>query len=159
MKWVRDTGAKIRFVTNNPRFSRDFYYMKLNELGIHAEMDEIVTSSQLTAAYLRKNPEYGDVFIIGESQLRSELLDAGISLVEHPNPDTVVISFDTTLTYEKLMLAYHGLMAGARFIATNPDAVCPTPDGGSLMQVQLSQHWRQQQAAKLRKLSGSRRTC
>src|SRR5690625_7509521 len=46
------------------------------------------------------------------------------------DPDTILVSFDTTLIYEKLMIAFHALRNGAHFIATNPDFVCPTPDGG-----------------------------
>src|SRR5699024_10031335 len=38
--------------------------------------------------------------------------------------------FDTTLTYERLLTAFHALQKGARFIATNIDPVCPSPDGG-----------------------------
>ena len=129
LEWVREKGAKVRFVTNNPRFSRDFYLEKLMNLGIYAEVEEIITSAQVTADYLKENPKYGKIFVIGEGQLRKELLTAGLTMVES-DPDTVLISFDTTLTYEKIMVAYHALKKGAHFIATNQDAVCPTPDGG-----------------------------
>lgn len=130
LKWVRETGAKVRFVTNNPRFSRKFYANKLNRMGISAEIGEILTSASLTADYLSNNPQYGKVFMIGEDQLYNELTTAGIPLVKQEQPDTVLVSFDTTLTYEKLLFAFKSLNQGARFIATNPDAVCPTPDGG-----------------------------
>lgn len=130
LQWVRKNGAKVRFVTNNPRYSREFYVNKLNMLGISAEVKEVVTSAQLTANYLKKHPKYGSVFVIGEEQLKRELTSANLSLVESTQADTVLVSFDTTLTYDKLLVAYRSLNKGAHFIATNPDPVCPTSDGG-----------------------------
>lgn len=130
LDWVRGQGAKVRFVTNNPRFSREFYTDKLNKMGVSTTIDEIVTSAQFTANYLQQNAtKYGKVFIVGEKQLEKELLDAGVPMTDE-DPDTVLVSFDTTLDYEKLMIAFHALRKGAHFIATNPDFVCPTPDGG-----------------------------
>ncbi|MDY0406375.1 HAD-IIA family hydrolase [Virgibacillus sp. 179-BFC.A HS] len=130
LKWVRDNHLQVRFVTNNPRFSRRFYMEKLNRLQLQANLGEIVTSAQLTAKYLNEHADYGSVYVIGEEQLHKELAAANVDVVEHSQADTVLISFDTTVTYEKLMNAYHALKNGAHFIATNPDAVCPTPDGG-----------------------------
>lgn len=128
--WVREQGAKVRFVTNNPRFSRDLYADRLNHMGISTTIEEIVTSAQFTASYLKQNAEkYGKVYSIGEAQLESELVEAGVPMTDE-NPDTILVSFDTTLHYEKLMIAFRALKNGAHFIATNPDVVCPTPDGG-----------------------------
>src|SRR5690625_6473304 len=53
-----------------------------------------------------------------------------IPIVDHNRADTVLVSFDTTLNYHKLQTAYQALLNGASFIATNPDSVCPTPEGG-----------------------------
>lgn len=130
LKKLRETGAKIRFVTNNPRFSRKFYAEKLNDMAIDARVEEVVTSGWLTARYLKKNPTYGKVFMIGEKQLQSELLEVGVPLVEMDKADTVLVSFDTTLTYQKIQYAFQSIKNGANFIATNPDSVCPTPSGG-----------------------------
>lgn len=130
LRQLRDEGAKVRFVTNNPRFSREHYAKKLNDMGVEADVDEVVTSAWLTANYLKKNPSYGKIFMIGENQLRSELSDAGVEVVEAGETDTVLVSFDTTLRYARLQHAFLSIKNGANFIATNPDAVCPTPEGG-----------------------------
>src|SRR5690625_2858282 len=130
LEWVREIGAKVRFVTNNPRYSREFYTNKLNKFGIEAKVEEVVTSAKLTATYLENNPKYGDLFVIGEEQLREELLSVGLSIVESSQPDTVVVSFDTTLTYEKLLCAYRSFKKGSQLIAPKPDAVWPRDDGG-----------------------------
>jgi NagD protein len=99
-------------------------------LGIPAQIEEVVTSAKLTADYLRGKPGFGSLYVIGEEELRKELHSAGLTMTNGADADTVLVSFDTTLTYEKLMTGYRALKNGARFIATNPDAVCPSPDGG-----------------------------
>jgi NagD protein len=46
--------------------------------------------------------------------------------------EVVVVSFDRTFDYNKLQVAFDAVRGGARIVATNPDAYCPTPDGGGL---------------------------
>ena len=41
--------------------------------------------------------------------------------------DFLVLGFDTTLTYEKLWDAHDLILDGVKYIATNPDFVCPLP--------------------------------
>src|SRR5699024_5123098 len=72
------TIEKIRLVTNNPRCSRNYYTKELNNMGVKASIDEVVTSSTLTATYLKNNPSYGKVFIVGENQLKKELIEAEV---------------------------------------------------------------------------------
>lgn len=127
---VREKGMSVRFVTNNPRYSQSYYAQKLSKLGIPAHVNEVVTSGMVTAEFLKDKTEFGSLLVIGEEQLYKELRDKGLEVVEKSDADTVIVSFDTHLTYEKLMKAYRALLNGARFIATNPDPVCPSPDGG-----------------------------
>ena len=41
-------------------------------------------------------------------------------------PETVVVGFDMTLTYERLCRAAYWIAQGRPFLATHPDLVCPT---------------------------------
>src|SRR5690625_7396117 len=125
LKWVRKHNIDVRFVTNNPRFSKRFYADKLNHLGVHAKKEEVVTSANLTADYLSERCLYGCVFVIGEKQLIQVLFMKDIPIVDHNRADTVLVSFDTTLNYHKLQTAYQALLNGERFIANNTDSVCP----------------------------------
>jgi arabinose operon protein AraL len=128
---LRARGHRIRFVTNNPRKSRDAYAAKLTHLGIHADAHEVLTSSNLMIRFLtQSNQAWGQLLVIGEQQIRNELEAAGFLLSPKAPADTVIVSFDTTVTYEQLTQAFLALRAGARFLATNPDVYCPTPEGG-----------------------------
>ena len=65
----------------------------------------------------------------------------GKSAAKIPSPEEevslcpiVVVSFDTTLTYEKLNIACRLIRRGAEFLSTHPDANCPvTPEEGSFI--------------------------
>lgn len=132
VKCLRNTGASLRFITNNPRYSKQFYVDKLNRLGIDAKSEEVITSANLAATYLASNPQYDKVYVLGEKQLKKELSKKGVSLIEEASANTVLVSFDTTVTYEKLQRAHEALRNGAHFIATNPDILCPTLNGGMI---------------------------
>ena len=56
-----------------------------------------------------------------------EMRAAGVPIVDE-DPDIVVLTFDTTITYRKINDAYHFLTSGAELIATHPDDLCPTED-------------------------------
>jgi len=60
--------------------------------------------------------------------LRAEFEAAGFTLSEH-EPDLVVLGFDKTLTYEKLVRLCDHVRAGVPFWATHPDINCPIPGG------------------------------
>jgi HAD superfamily hydrolase (TIGR01450 family) len=50
-----------------------------------------------------------------------------VTLVDE-DPDIVVLTFDRTITYEKINRAYQAVRDGAELIATHPDDLCPTED-------------------------------
>mgnify|MGYP002509103665 CR=1 FL=1 len=54
LETIKAHGAKYMFVTNNSSKSVNDYIKKLAKLGITAEYDDFLTSSQATAFYLKK---------------------------------------------------------------------------------------------------------
>ena len=66
--------------------------------------------------------------MIGEAGLTTALHDSGYTLTER-EPDYVVLGETRTYSFERITLAIRLIVDGARFIATNPDATGPSPDG------------------------------
>ena len=66
--------------------------------------------------------------MIGEAGLTTALHEAGYTLTER-DPDYVVLGETRTYSFERITHAIRLIDAGARFIATNPDATGPSPDG------------------------------
>lgn len=133
---LRDSGRQFLFLTNNPTSDAARYADKLRGMGIEAAPEEVLTAGAATADYLARHTPHRRVFVLGTPCFEDELRRAGIMPVED-DPEAVVLSFDTTLTYAKLKRACLLLRKGLPYIATNPDRVCPTeygyiPDCGAM---------------------------
>lgn len=128
---LRDAGRPVIFLSNNPLRTRADYAAKLIALGIPATPDDVINSSYVLVRHLRQTVPEADLFVIGEASVKDELQAAGLRLTDDPREiDIVVACFDRTFDYRKLQIAFDAIRDGARFIATNRDAYCPTPSGG-----------------------------
>jgi 4-nitrophenyl phosphatase len=116
------------FVTNNSTKTPEQVSERLRKMGIPAEPEDVFTSAQATAAFMKEQSTERSVFFIGEKGLRTALHEAGF-FVEEENPEFVVVGMDTSLTYEKAAKAVLAIRSGARFISTNIDAAIPTEQG------------------------------
>jgi 4-nitrophenyl phosphatase len=122
-------GWNSTLATNNASRSVEQYLTKLEDFGVQLRPDQIVTSAEATAHYLRKQyPEGGKVYVIGGSGLERTLESYGFEISDG-DVIAVVVSFDRRLTYEKLERATLLVRAGAPLIGTNPDRSFPTPQG------------------------------
>lgn len=129
--WLRDTGSRVVFVTNKPLESAAGYAAKLSRLGIPAEPSDVVTALDSLLRYLGRNHRGARLLLVSEPLVAETLTDAGFEIVDEPaRADVVVVSFDRTFDYGKLLAAYQAVNAGAVIVATNPDPYCPTPEGG-----------------------------
>jgi NagD protein len=128
---LRAAGSRVVFLSNNPLQTRADYAAKLTRLGIPTAPAEVINSSWVLARWLQDEAPGAALFVIGEPPLLAELRAAGFRLTERPGEiQFVVASFDRTFDYRKLQIAFDAVRAGARFVATNGDRYCPTPQGG-----------------------------
>jgi len=128
IEYLKSTDRKFLFFTNNPTKDVQQYQKKLDLLGIQVSKEQILTSGMATVEFLKRNTTYKNLFTVAPPSFEKELVYAGFNLVQE-QPDAVLISFDITLTYEKLKKATYWLLQGIPYIATNPDLVCPTENG------------------------------
>ena len=131
---ISETGRKYIYLTNNSSRAGVDYITRLRKLGFPCEAENVFTSGMATGEYLNQNYPGAKVYLAGTKAFYRELQSYGIDLVNDENGhtdvdtvDVVVQGFDTELVYEKLDLACHFLRRGAKFIAANPDWVCPMP--------------------------------
>ena len=127
ISYLREKGIPFVFLTNNSSHSRDFYSGKLARMGFDATKDDVLTSMTATIRFLISERIGRRVYPVAVPEVVKEMEDAGIDIVED-DPDIVVLTFDTTITYEKINKAFHFLKKGAELIATHPDDLCPTED-------------------------------
>lgn len=129
---LREQGSRVVFVTNKPIERNIDYVRKLNELGIGADIGEVVSAIDALVLYLERHAKGASLLLIAEAPVREAVEAAGFDVVSAPEKaEVVVVSFDRGFNYQKLDQAYRAVrLHGARIVATNPDPYCPTPDGG-----------------------------
>ncbi len=133
---LRGRGKRWLWLTNNCSKNPRDYLGKLQRFGIDAALDDIFTSGHATIAYLNSQKPGARLFVLGTPSFEQQLQEAGFALTAD-KPDFVLVSFDLTLTYEKLRVACDLIHEGVPFISSHPDKVCPTekwpiPDSGSI---------------------------
>lgn len=139
LKFCREKGIKIFYFTNNSSKTQDEYVKKLSRIGFYDPRDTVYTSMMATISYLKFNYPKKTVYAVATDEVKKSLCDAGIELANEA-ADIVLLAYDTTLTFEKLKKANELIVRGATYIATHPDAVCPTkdvymPDVGSFIKL------------------------
>ncbi len=127
-------ARSIRFIlaTNNASQTPEQYLAKLAGFGVTVARDEILTSAQAAAVYLRARAPAGTrVFAIGEDGVRQALTEQGFVLTElfEVGAEYVVVGMDRSLSWDKLATATLNIRAGATFVGTNPDRTIPTERG------------------------------
>jgi len=152
----RELGKRVFYVTNNSTKHRREYKTKVDKLGFGGDLDEIVGTAYLAAAYLEqvgfdKNKL---VYVVGSTGITQELDDVGIKYLPigeetsilnfnletindsrmtgdllDPNVSAVVVGFDGGINYWKLMFAAsYAQNREIPFIGTNCDE-CFTRSG------------------------------
>ena len=125
---LRELEIPFLVLTNNSIYTRRDLSARLRASGLDVPEDAIWTSALATARFLEDQRPGGSAFVIGEAGLTTALHSAGYTLTER-DPDYVVLGETRTYSFERITQAIRLIVEGARFIATNPDATGPTPDG------------------------------
>lgn len=135
---IKSQNKRYLFMTNNSSKSVEDYVKKLRKLGIEATKEDFITSSQATALYLKENCPNDRLYVCGTNSLKAELENYGFEITEELDKvDCIIMGNDTELTFKKLDDISRLLSTrDVKYIATNPDYVCPTeygfvPDCGS----------------------------
>lgn len=122
-----EMDKELRFLTNDPRPKRQTIASNLQELGIDAQEDEIITSGWATAQYLSQQ-DMTTTAVVGSEGLQTELREEGIEITDD-TPEAMVVGADEETSYLDIQRATRHITQGATFVGTNPDGSFPTPDG------------------------------
>lgn len=129
---LRELGVRVGFVTNNAARSPETVAEHLTDLGILADVSDIVTSAQAGAHMLaRALPAGSSVLIVGTQALADEVAKVGLVPVwsSDERPVAVIQGYDPDMTWPRLDDACYAIQGGAAWFATNTDANRPTDRG------------------------------
>jgi NagD protein len=125
---LRELGIPFLLLTNNSIYTARDLTARLRASGLEVPEEAIWTSALATAGFLQDQRPGGSAFVIGEAGLTTALHDAGYTLTER-SPDYVVLGETRSYSFERITRAIRLIVAGARFIATNPDPTGAHPAG------------------------------
>ena len=125
---LKDSGIRRFFLSNNSSKSVDQYLVKLQSLGIPSTEEDVLLSTHDLLSWLN-NEGVKETYLVGTEGMREMLESVGIS-TQSESPQYVVLGYDTEITYEKLSTASIHLHKGVPMVASHPDVVCPSPEGG-----------------------------
>lgn len=123
-----EAGSRFLVLTNNSIYTPRDLRARLSGSGIDVPADALWTSALATAQFLDSQRPGGTAHVVGEAGLTTALHEVGYVLTDRA-PDYVVLGETRTYSFEAITKAIRLIQDGARFIATNPDATGPSPDG------------------------------
>jgi HAD superfamily hydrolase (TIGR01450 family) len=129
---ARERGMRLAFVTNNAARPPSSVAAHLNELGIQAQPDEVITSAQAAARYLAELlPPNAPVLVVGTVGLDEALTERGLRPVHSADdhPAAVVQGYSPTLDWALLAEGCVAIRRGVPWVATNLDPTVPSPRG------------------------------
>ncbi len=135
---------RLFYFTNNTSMSRRSWLEKLRALNFPIDDHQLITSADCADAYLKRSGLFPRIYLVGNQDLRRDFEERGFRCLREDEalggePAAVVLSFDTELTYEKIVVCHQLLSRGLPYIATHPDILCPVgryvfkPDIGSFI--------------------------
>jgi HAD superfamily hydrolase (TIGR01450 family) len=129
---ARKAGMRLGFVTNNAARTPGDVAEHLTALGVPADADDVITSSQAAATVVAELLEPGArVLPVGGPGVADALTDAGLQVVDRAEdePAAVVQGYGREVGWVQLAEAIVAVRNGARHVATNLDATIPSPRG------------------------------
>lgn len=125
VKALRARGARVALVTNNSSMTVAQYREKLERCGIDG-YGELFTSAMAAATLVEAGER---VIVLAGAGVVEALEGRGALVVEGSEAEVVMVGLYRDFDYERLALAATAVRRGARLIATNDDAMYPTPEG------------------------------
>lgn len=127
-----EAGTAVAYVTNNASRTPASVAAHLQEVGVAATPDEVVTAAQAAAAVLAQRHGPGArVFLAGGEGLELALAEAGLVAVADPTEpvDAVVTGFGPELPWLRVVHAAVLIGKGVPWVAANGDLSFPMEIG------------------------------
>ena len=125
---LQEQDKEFLVLTNNSIYTRRDLSARLADVGIDVPEERIWTSAVATAQFLSNQVPDASAYVIGEAGLKTALHKVGYTLTD-TDPDFVVLGESRTYSFQNITQAVQLIDQGARFVATNPDATGPSPEG------------------------------
>ena len=124
----KEQGIQRYFLSNNSSKSVDQYVAKLHNMGIPCSAEDVLLSTHDLLSWLQREG-VTKTWAIATEGMCQMMEDVGISTRDE-SPEYVVLGYDTEISYEKISTGSIHMHKGVPLVASHPDMVCPSPEGG-----------------------------
>lgn len=124
---LRATGRRLFVLTNNSSKSPRRHWENFRRMGLDLAEDEVLVSIQPALAHLRERG-FLRLHLVANEEVAAHVRGQGFDPAA-ADPQAVLLTYDTEITYAKLLALVAHLRRGVPYYATHVDVVCPTPDG------------------------------
>jgi HAD superfamily hydrolase (TIGR01450 family) len=124
---LRERGRTIRVATNNSSKSRRRHWENFRRIGLDLREDEVLVSLDAALAAFRASGTRR-LHLVANGEVTEFVRGEGFD-PDASDPEAILLTYDTELTYGKLTALVALLRRGVPFFATHTDIVCPTPEG------------------------------
>lgn len=125
---MQNRGIKVLFLTNNSSKSSQYYIERLKKMNVKEPFLNILTSGDAICDYAMQHFPNQKAFLFANQIVTSDMQEKGL-IIDNDNPDYVLITYDTELTYQKMDRVCYYVRQGLPYIASHPDFNCPTKYG------------------------------
>jgi len=125
---IRSTGLRVVFASNGSRHGPERIGQRLKDLGIEADLSEIVTAFHLAGEEIRRHSGPLRVLVVGTDELAGSLSEAGhtpLPFERWAEAQAVVLGNDPKFDFGRLRGASKVVAAGGPLFAVNLDARFP----------------------------------
>lgn len=110
------------FVTNSGERSREETLEKFLHHDIETSVEHIYTAAMACADYVKAHSKTGRVYVIGSDSFKETIKTRGLTVTDE-DVEAVLFSYPKNIDYRQYAKAVQLVVAGAKFIMTNPDKV------------------------------------
>jgi glycerol-1-phosphatase len=133
LRELQRRGKRLRFLTNDPRESRERFADRLREFRLSVEAEDVFTAARAVANLAAERSGGGRTsFVIGAPALRAEVAAAGLRVLEGErgrDAEVVIVAGHDGFDHAELRIAMHALWRGAELYGAGRDPSVPTPAG------------------------------
>jgi 4-nitrophenyl phosphatase len=125
---IRSAGLRVVFASNGSRHGPEQIGRKLNDLGIAADLSEVVTAFHIAGEEIRRRMGTLRVLVVGTDDLAASLAKAGhipLPFERWSEAQAVVVGNDPAFDFARLRGAARVVNAGGPLFAVNLDARFP----------------------------------
>ena len=132
LRAARSHGMHLAFITNNASRPPEQVAEHLRDLGVDADVRDVVTSAQAAARLVARHvPPGSRVYVIGGPGLHEALRELALEPVTGPDDDPVAVvqGYGPDMPWRQVIDGAILVKEGLPWVASNMDLTVPTPRG------------------------------